>query len=180
MITYHAFLTLHRQSQGQPQGSLPRNFARPPTTYTFDCYRTLVQSSCLVVAASQYKRTINPPPAHKFAVFDCIEPFQASVFKTAFRLLRNTGLAVSLGLTALAAYQGLQDAMADIPERHDRGRRLDAREREVVFCHQCHSEWYFDDHRLVCPTCEGEVTEIVSPWVDSLDSPLHYTDHGFR
>ena len=43
------------------------------------------------------------------------------------------------------------------------GRHLDASgSREVVYCHQCENEWYQDDNGLICPRCEGEVTEIVS------------------
>jgi E3 ubiquitin-protein ligase RNF115/126 len=42
------------------------------------------------------------------------------------------------------------------------GGRLDATgDREVVYCHQCHAEWYNDEHGLECPTCEGQITEIV-------------------
>jgi E3 ubiquitin-protein ligase RNF115/126 len=91
----------------------------------------------------------------------------------AFRALRSTGLALSLGLTALAAYQGIRDAMAEAPTRSGGGgggRHLDATgPREVVYCHQCDNEWYNDEHGLVCPRCEGEITEIVSV-------PRHSTD----
>jgi len=39
--------------------------------------------------------------------------------------------------------------------------------REIVFCHMCESQWWRDEHGLVCPGCEGEITEIVRcpPWV---------------
>ena len=51
--------------------------------------------------------------------------------------------------------------MADQPSRP--GRHLDAAgPREVVYCHQCEHEWYQDEYGLVCPRCEGEITEIVS------------------
>lgn len=44
-----------------------------------------------------------------------------------------------------------------------RGRHLDATgARTVVFCHVCENEWWQDEHGLVCPNCEGEITEIVS------------------
>ncbi len=33
--------------------------------------------------------------------------------------------------------------------------------REVVYCHRCENEWYKEDHGLVCPRCDGEITEIV-------------------
>lgn len=76
---------------------------------------------------------------------------------------------MSLGLTALAAYQGIREAMAD-PLRFGYGTgqgdgngRLDASgPRDVVFCHQCEHEWYQDEACLICPRCEGEITEIVS------------------
>ncbi|TWU75537.1 hypothetical protein ED733_005991 [Metarhizium rileyi] len=35
--------------------------------------------------------------------------------------------------------------------------------REVVFCHACSREWYRDDYGLMCPNCESEITEILSP-----------------
>ncbi|KAH8201256.1 hypothetical protein TruAng_004573 [Truncatella angustata] len=35
--------------------------------------------------------------------------------------------------------------------------------REVVYCHQCQHEWYRDNGGLVCPECDGEATEIVTP-----------------
>jgi hypothetical protein len=35
--------------------------------------------------------------------------------------------------------------------------------REVVYCHQCRREWYRDESGLICPHCDGEATEIVSP-----------------
>ncbi|KAK6585119.1 hypothetical protein PZA11_001846 [Diplocarpon coronariae] len=45
--------------------------------------------------------------------------------------------------------------------------RLDASgPRDVVFCHQCENEWFQDQHGLVCPRCEGEITEIVTPESD--------------
>jgi E3 ubiquitin-protein ligase RNF115/126 len=51
--------------------------------------------------------------------------------------------------------------MADHPPR--RGANLDATgPRDVVYCHQCSGEWYQDEHGLICPLCEGEITEIVS------------------
>jgi E3 ubiquitin-protein ligase RNF115/126 len=37
--------------------------------------------------------------------------------------------------------------------------------RENVFCHECHREWYRDQHGLVCPneSCRSDFVEIVSP-----------------
>ncbi|KAK2630581.1 hypothetical protein QTJ16_001401 [Diplocarpon rosae] len=47
------------------------------------------------------------------------------------------------------------------------GGRLDASgPRDVVFCHQCENEWFQDQYGLVCPRCEGEITEIVTPESD--------------
>jgi hypothetical protein len=41
-------------------------------------------------------------------------------------------------------------------------RHLEAVEgKEIVFCHMCNSQWYRDQHGLICPVCEGEITEIV-------------------
>ncbi len=53
--------------------------------------------------------------------------------------------------------------MADHPTRPGGGRRhLDASgPREVVYCHQCDNEWYQDESGLICPSCQGEITEIV-------------------
>lgn len=82
----------------------------------------------------------------------------------AFRALRTAGLTLGLGLSALAAYQGVRNAMAD-PPSHQRAAltHLDATgDREVVYCHQCSNEWWRDEQGLICPRCEGEATEIVS------------------
>ncbi|KFZ17616.1 hypothetical protein V502_04522 [Pseudogymnoascus sp. VKM F-4520 (FW-2644)] len=89
--------------------------------------------------------------------------------------LRRTGLALSLGLTALAAYQGVRDAMADQPQ--EQRRRLDATgSREVVYCHHCENEWYRDESGLVCPRCDSDITEIISaendPRPPELPTPL--------
>lgn len=89
-------------------------------------------------------------------------------FRLAFRALRTTGLALSLGLTALAAYQAAQGNMDNhnraggLPGAGEHREHLDATgERKVVFCHHCENEWWQDDHGLVCPRCDGEVTEVV-------------------
>ncbi|TFA99282.1 hypothetical protein CCMA1212_009054 [Trichoderma ghanense] len=45
-----------------------------------------------------------------------------------------------------------------------RHRHLDAGAgREVVYCHACSHEWYRDEQGLVCPSCDSDITEIVSP-----------------
>jgi E3 ubiquitin-protein ligase RNF115/126 len=51
--------------------------------------------------------------------------------------------------------------MADHPPSSPGGRLDASGPREVVYCHQCDHEWYQDEHGLVCPNCDGEITEIV-------------------
>ncbi|KAH8804761.1 hypothetical protein F5884DRAFT_859375 [Xylogone sp. PMI_703] len=102
------------------------------------------------------------------------------------RALRTTGLAVSLGLTALVALQGIReardarDSMDFTPQRPDGRRHLDASgPREVVYCYGCNNEWYNDEHGLICPSCNGEITEIVSPESDprpGMESPNEHHD----
>lgn len=83
-------------------------------------------------------------------------------------------MALSLGLTALAAYQGVRDAMADQPQ--EQGRRLDATgSREIVYCHHCENDWYRDESGLVCPRCDSDITEIVWPRSRRRNSGI-YTD----
>ncbi|OAA80856.1 hypothetical protein LEL_00401 [Akanthomyces lecanii RCEF 1005] len=43
-----------------------------------------------------------------------------------------------------------------------RGRHLDATDREVVYCHACCFEWYRDEFGLECPSCQSDITELVS------------------
>ncbi|KAK1447229.1 hypothetical protein CMEL01_09068 [Colletotrichum melonis] len=93
----------------------------------------------------------------------------------AFRALRAAGLAVGLGLTALAAYNSNQ---AEMDSHASRGGHLVATDgREVVYCHACSHEWWQDEHGLQCPRCESEITEIVSPENDPREiedgPPLH-------
>jgi E3 ubiquitin-protein ligase RNF115/126 len=56
--------------------------------------------------------------------------------------------------------------MADPPPARTRpSLHLDASgPQEVVYCHQCDNEWYKDQFGLSCPRCNGEATEIVSPY----------------
>lgn len=92
----------------------------------------------------------------------------------AFRALRNTGVALSVSLTALAVYQGVREAvMADRqPPRPASAARLDAAgERQVLYCHQCTYEWYQNEQGLKCPVCEGEIVEMVSYISSSLQRP---------
>ena len=71
--------------------------------------------------------------------------------------------------------------MADHHARAGSGpgqRHLDASgAREVVYCHRCEHEWYQDQHGLVCPNCEGEITEIVSA---SLNDPAELLLTGLQ
>ncbi|KEY70897.1 hypothetical protein S7711_00740 [Stachybotrys chartarum IBT 7711] len=61
--------------------------------------------------------------------------------------------------------------MSSPAPRHD---HLDAASgREVVYCHQCRDEWYRVDHGLICPSCESEATEIISPENDPRDFVHH-------
>ena len=51
------------------------------------------------------------------------------------------------------------------------GGHLDATgPREVVYCHQCDNEWFQDTHGLICPRCEGDVTEIVGSSEDYIST----------
>ena len=56
--------------------------------------------------------------------------------------------------------------MADPPPDQTRfSRHLDASgPQEVVYCHRCENEWYKEQFGLICPHCDGDVTEIVSPY----------------
>lgn len=77
----------------------------------------------------------------------------------AARVFRLAGLAVGLGLSALTAYQRSQATPPMASQSHG---HLDATgDREVVYCHACAHEWYRDEHGLICPSCAGEIIEIV-------------------
>lgn len=99
---------------------------------------------------------------------------------SSFRALGRTGLALSLGLTAIAALQNAREAMAE-NSANDEGpvdvaaplmahhTRLDAGTgREVVYCYVCQAEWWRDENGIMpCPSCGQEITEIVSTNDDS-------------
>jgi hypothetical protein len=94
--------------------------------------------------------------------------------RLAFRTISLGGLALGLGITALLATRERQGQMSSSGESIDH--HLDASgDREVVYCHQCNHEWYRDNHGLICPHCEGEATEIVSPSNFDLASGMHAT-----
>ncbi|PVH99701.1 hypothetical protein DM02DRAFT_710489 [Periconia macrospinosa] len=49
--------------------------------------------------------------------------------------------------------------------------------REVVFCHECHDEWYRDEKGIICPECQSEFTEIIEDDNDPRDNFDHaHTD----
>ncbi|CAD6501252.1 BgTH12-01504 [Blumeria graminis f. sp. triticale] len=51
--------------------------------------------------------------------------------------------------------------------RNRRQQHLDTTSsRDVVYCHQCAHEWYWDENELICPQCESGITEIVTPGED--------------
>ncbi|KAF4125268.1 E3 ubiquitin-protein ligase RNF115/126 [Geosmithia morbida] len=78
----------------------------------------------------------------------------------AFRAIRLAGLAVGVGLSALSAYHRGREhrrPMADFGFLDATGGR------EVVYCHACRHEWYRDQHGIVCPHCDGDITEIIDP-----------------
>lgn len=39
--------------------------------------------------------------------------------------------------------------------------RPGAGQREMMFCHECHDEWYRDERGIICPECDSEFTEVV-------------------
>ncbi|KAH0496526.1 hypothetical protein TgHK011_003880 [Trichoderma gracile] len=60
--------------------------------------------------------------------------------------------------------------------REVRHRHLDAGAgREVVYCHACSHEWYRDEQGLLCPSCDSDITEIVSPDNDPRDLDVSET-----
>ena len=105
---------------------------------------------------------------------------------SSFRALGRTGLALSLGLTAIAALQNAREAMAEnaatdggpvdvaapLMAHHN---RLDASTgREVVYCYSCQAEWWRDENGIMpCPSCGQEFTEIVSRTNVRPCEPLH-------
>ncbi|KFA80565.1 hypothetical protein S40288_09588 [Stachybotrys chartarum IBT 40288] len=57
---------------------------------------------------------------------------------------------------------------------HSRHDHLDERSgREVVYCHRCKQEWDHVDHGLICPFCDSEATEIISPENDPREFGHH-------
>lgn len=49
-------------------------------------------------------------------------------------------------------------------------------QREMMFCHECHDEWYRDQRGIICPECGSEFTEIVSLIHDAFSSALQGSD----
>lgn len=65
--------------------------------------------------------------------------------------------------------------------------------REMMFCHECHDEWYRDEKGIICPECDSEFTEIVmfparfvqpcimltfSPQIEDNNDPRDNFDHA--
>ncbi|CAI6334120.1 unnamed protein product [Periconia digitata] len=42
--------------------------------------------------------------------------------------------------------------------------------REMMFCHECHDEWYRDEKGIICPECQSEFTEIIEDDNDPRDN----------
>ncbi|KAF2713095.1 hypothetical protein K504DRAFT_472560 [Pleomassaria siparia CBS 279.74] len=42
--------------------------------------------------------------------------------------------------------------------------------RDMMFCHECHDEWYRDEHGLTCPECHSDFTEIIEDDNDPRDA----------
>ncbi|KAF2203368.1 hypothetical protein GQ43DRAFT_271191 [Delitschia confertaspora ATCC 74209] len=36
-------------------------------------------------------------------------------------------------------------------------------DRDMMFCHECHDEWYRDKHGFTCPECGSDFTELIDP-----------------
>lgn len=56
-----------------------------------------------------------------------------------------------------------------------RGRHLDATDREVVYCHACCFEWYRDEFGILCPSCQSDVTEVVSMLPPCVSGSIYWT-----
>ncbi|KAF2258700.1 hypothetical protein CC78DRAFT_98760 [Lojkania enalia] len=48
--------------------------------------------------------------------------------------------------------------------------------RDMMFCHECHDEWYRDQHGLTCPECGSDFTEIIEENNDPREEAMH--GHG--
>ncbi|KAF2684066.1 hypothetical protein K458DRAFT_367492 [Lentithecium fluviatile CBS 122367] len=49
--------------------------------------------------------------------------------------------------------------------------------REMMYCHECHDEWYRDEHGIICPECDSEFTEIIEDGNDPRDNAMHDMGH---
>ena len=151
----HTWCEISASSRDFPRPLLV--IARVASTSTAPCHLPEVSSS--------FNNQQNSPHRHKLTQ-NCQRASNSKYsFILAFRALRNTGLALNLGLIAIVAYQGIRAAMANRPDGEDNDAfrtRLDTSGgREVVYCHECDRQWYRDDYGLPCPGCGGEITEIV-------------------
>ncbi|KAJ4289095.1 hypothetical protein N0V90_011437 [Kalmusia sp. IMI 367209] len=50
--------------------------------------------------------------------------------------------------------------------------------REMMFCHECHDEWYRDEHGIICPECDSEFTEIIEEGNDPRDHDMFDHEHS--
>lgn len=136
-----------------------------PTYLAPDFFFTLVVGQCLCVGrlrSDSIGCDLVPPfpvQQHQPSLSDlCACP--STSFTLAFRAFRLAGLAVGLGLSALTAYQRSQ--AAQMASEASRDGHVDASAgRELVYCHACSNEWPHDDHGLICPRCQSDITEIV-------------------
>ncbi|KAF1976501.1 hypothetical protein BU23DRAFT_565669 [Bimuria novae-zelandiae CBS 107.79] len=55
--------------------------------------------------------------------------------------------------------------------------RPGAGQREMMFCHECHDEWYRDERGIICPECGSEFTEIIEADNDPRDNGTFEHEH---
>ncbi|KAF2193201.1 hypothetical protein K469DRAFT_552121 [Zopfia rhizophila CBS 207.26] len=49
----------------------------------------------------------------------------------------------------------------DQSDRESSQRAQTPAHRDMMYCHECHDEWYRDEHGLTCPECGSDFTEII-------------------
>ncbi|KAF9729337.1 hypothetical protein PMIN06_004435 [Paraphaeosphaeria minitans] len=52
-------------------------------------------------------------------------------------------------------------------------------QREMMFCHECHDEWYRDERGIICPECGSEFTEVIEDGNDPRDNDMYGHGPGF-
>ncbi|KAF2205745.1 hypothetical protein GQ43DRAFT_436762 [Delitschia confertaspora ATCC 74209] len=50
-------------------------------------------------------------------------------------------------------------------------------QRDMMYCHECHDEWYRDEHGLTCPECGSEFTEIIEAEHDPRADEVMFDGH---